>query len=66
MSAEDTQQVFKSTFKVLINKDYRISTDITRYLSALEHVLSKVNFSVTTGIYMLPRNFYLSIGKTAG
>ena len=29
----------------------------------LEHALSKVDFSVVTGIYMLPSNLNLSIGK---
>ena len=32
----------------------------------LEHVLSKVDFSVGMGIYMLPSNLNLSIGKTKG
>ena len=32
----------------------------------LEHVLSKVDFSVGTGIYMLPSNLILNIGKTKG
>ena len=32
----------------------------------LEHVLSKVDFSVGTGIYMLPSNLNLNIGKTKG
>ena len=32
----------------------------------LEHALSKVDFSVDTGIYMLPSNLNLSIGKKKG
>ena len=32
----------------------------------LEHTLSKVDFSVGIGIYMLPSNLNLSIGKTKG
>ena len=32
----------------------------------LEHALSKVDFSVGTGIYMLPSNLTLNIGKTKG
>ena len=32
----------------------------------LEHALSKVDFSVGMGIYMLPSNLNLSIGKTKG
>ena len=30
----------------------------------LEHALSKVDFSVGTGVYMLPSNLNLNIGKT--
>ena len=32
----------------------------------LEHALSKVDFSVGIGIYMLPSNLNLNIGKTKG
>ena len=62
--AVDAQKVFKSTFKVLINEDIEIFIDIKRYQGVLEHALSKVDFSVGAGIYMLPRN--LSIGKKKG
>ena len=64
--AVDAQKVFKSTFKVLINEDYSIGIDIERYQGVLEHALSKVDFSVGIGIYMLPSNLNLSIGKTKG
>ena len=49
-SAVDAQQVFKSMFKALLNKDYSINTDIDRYQSVLGHALSKVDFSVGTRI----------------
>ena len=54
--AVDAQNVFKSTFKELINEDYSIGIDTERYQGMLEHALSKVDFSVGTGIYMLPSN----------
>ena len=54
--AVDAQQVFKGTFKALINEDYSIGMDIERYQGMLEHALSKVDFSVGTGIFMLPSN----------
>ena len=66
VSAVDAQQVFKSTFKPLIDEDYSISNDIQRYQDVLEHALSKVDFSVGIGIYMLPSNLNLSIGSTKG
>ena len=65
-SAVDAQQVFKSTFRALINEDYSIGIDIERYQGVLEHALSKVDFSVGTGIYMLPSDLNLNIGKTKG
>ena len=64
--AVDAQQVFKVTFKALINEDYSIGIDVERYQGVLEHALSKVDFSVGIGIYMLPSNLNLSIGKTKG
>ena len=64
--AVDAQQVFKNTFKALINKDYSIGIDIERYQGVLEHALSKVDLSVGTSIYILPSNLNLSIGRTKG
>ena len=57
--AVDAQQLFKDTFKSLINED--LSIDIEKYQGVLEHALSKVDFSVGTGIYMLPSNLNLNI-----
>ena len=62
----DAQQVFKSTFKALINEDYSIATDIVRYQRVLKHALSKVNFSVGTDIYMLSSNLNLNTVKKRG
>ena len=64
--AVDAQQVFKSMSKALINEDYSIAIDIDRYQGVLEHALSKVDFSVGIGIYMLPSDLNLNIGKTKG
>ena len=64
--AADAQQALKGMFKALINEDYSIGIDIERYQGVLEHALSKVDFSVGIGIYMLPSNLNLSIGKTKG
>ena len=64
--AVDAQQVFKSTFKTLINEDYSMAIDTERYQGVLEHALSKVDFSVGIGIYMLPSDLNLNIGKTKG
>ena len=63
-SAVDAQEVFKSTLKALIDKDYSISNDIPRYQDVVKHALSKVDFSLGIGIYMLPSNLNLSIGST--
>ena len=59
--AVDAQQVFKNTYKALINEDYPIAIDIERNQGVLEHALSKVDFSVGMGIYMLPSNLNLNI-----
>ena len=62
----DAQQAVKGMFKALINEDYSIGINIEKYQGVLEHALSKVGFSVGIGIYMLPSNLDLSIGKTKG
>ena len=62
----DAQQVFKSKFKALINKDYSIATDTEMYQGVLGHALSNVDFSVGMGIYMLPSDLNLNIGKRKG
>ena len=59
----DVQQVFKSTFKALINEDYSIAIDIERYQGVLEHALSKIDFSVGTDICMLPSDLNLNIER---
>ena len=57
--AVDGQQLFKDTFKSLINEG--LSIEIEKYQGVLEHALSKVDFSVGIGIYMLPSNLNLAI-----
>ena len=59
--AVDAQQLFIDTFKSLINED--LSIDIEKYQGVLEHALSKIDFSVGIGIYMLPSNLNIAIGK---
>ena len=43
-----------------------LSNDIEKYQGVLEHALSKVDFSVSIGTYMLPSNLNLAIGKKEG
>ena len=62
--AVDAQKVFKDTFKSLIKGD--LSIDIEKYQRVLEHALSKVDFSIGVGIYMLPSNLNLAIGRKEG
>ena len=50
----------------MINEGYSICIDIKRYQGKLKHALSKVHFSLGIGIYMLPSNLNLDIGKTKG
>ena len=62
--AVDAQQLFKDTFKSLINEG--LSIDIEKYKGVLEHALSKVDFSISIGIYILRSNLNLAIGKKEG
>ena len=40
-----------------------MSIDTEKYQGVLEHALTKVDFSLGIGIYMLPSNLNLNIGK---
>ena len=62
--AVDAQKIFKDTCNDLIKGDLSIITE--KYQGVLQHALSKVNFSVGVGIYMLPINLNLNIGKKEG
>ena len=64
--AVDVQQVFKSTFKAMINEDYSTVIDIERYQGVLEHALSKIDFLVGIDMYVLPRDLNLNIGRARG
>ena len=64
MPAVDARRLFKDTFKSSINED--LSTDIEKYQKMLEHTLSKVDFSLGIGKYILPSNLNLVIGKNEG
>ena len=43
-----------------------MSIDTEKYQEVPEHALSKVDFSVRVGIYMLPSNLNLNIAKKEG
>ena len=62
--AVDAQKIFRDTFNDLIKGDLSIDTE--KYQGVLQHALSKVNFSVVVGIYMLPSNLNLNIRKKEG
>lgn len=62
----NAQQVFQSIFNALINDDSFIKVNIEKYQSVLEHALSKVDYSIGTGIYILPSSLNMSIGKATG
>ena len=65
-NALDAQNIYVNTFEELVKNDYSIASDIAQYQGVLEHAMSKVDFSVGNGIYMLPSNMNLNINKTKG
>ena len=65
-NALDAQNIYINSFEELLKSDYSIADDIARYQGVLEHAMSKVDFSVGGGIYMLPSNTNLNINKTQG
>ena len=65
-NALDVQYIYINSFEELLKNGYSIADDIARYQGVLEHAMSKVDFSVGGGIYMLPSNMNLNINKTQG
>ena len=65
-NALDAQNIYMNSFEELLKSDYSIADDIARYQGVLEHAMSKVDFSVGSGIYMLPSKMNLNINKTQG
>ena len=49
-NALDAQNIYMNSFEELLQSDYSIADDITRYQGVLEHAMSKVDFSVGGGI----------------
>ena len=64
--ALDAQNIDINSFEEILKSDYSIADDIARYQGVLEHAMSRVDFSVGGGIYMLPSNMNLNINKTQG
>ena len=65
-NALDAQNIYMNSFEELLKSDYSIADDIARYQGVFEHAMSKIDFSVGDGIYMLPSNMNLNINKTQG
>ena len=58
--ALDAQQIFISSFEEdLIMKSTQVTDEITRYQDVLDKASSKVDFSVGSGVYMLPHDLRL-------
>ena len=60
-NAFEAQNIYMNSFEELLKSDYPIADDIARYQGVLEHVVSKVDFSVGYGVYILPSNMNLNI-----
>ena len=65
-NAFEVQNIYMNSFEELLKSDYSIADDIARYQGVLEHAMSKLDFSVGSGVYMLPSNINLNISKTQG
>ena len=65
-NAFEAQNIYMNSFEELLKSDYSIADDIARCQGVLEHAMSKVDFSVGGGVYMLPSNMNLNINKTQG
>ena len=65
-NAFEAQNIYMISLEELLKSDYSIADDIARYQGVLEHAMSKVDFSIEGGVYMLPSNINLNINKIQG
>ena len=59
----EAQDVFLNTFESIINRRVDIPEDKQRFQKALQYARSKVVYSIGEGMYMLPSDMNLWIGK---
>ena len=59
----EAQEVFLNTFENIINRRVNIPEDKQRFQKALQYAESKVDYSIGEGMYMLPSDMNLRIGK---
>ena len=67
MSAITAQKAFLKNFENVINHREVIQKDIKRFQNTLSYAVSKVNYSMGEGLYMLPSDMNLDItARTTG
>ena len=59
----EAQEVFMNTIENIINRRVNIPEDKQRFQKALQYARSKVDHSISEGMYMLPSDMNLRIGK---
>ena len=59
----EVQEVFLNTFENIINRRVNIPKDKQRFQKALQYAMSKVDYLISEGMYMLPSDMNLRIGK---
>ena len=57
----EAQEVFLNTFENIINRRVDIPEDKRRFQKALQYARSKVDYSISEGMYMLPSDINLRI-----
>ena len=61
--AIDAQHIFLKSFEELIIKPVETSNEIARFQNVLKYARSKVDFNVAEGVYMIPSDMNLHMGK---
>jgi hypothetical protein len=64
--AFDSQKQFLANVEDSINSEINLPSSIERYQSTLQYARSKVDFVVAIGMYMIPSDMSLYIGKING
>ena len=60
------RQIYIETFDDILHRRVDTAADIIRYQEVLKYARSKIDFAIAAGVYMLPSNMLLRVGKIEG
>ena len=63
LDSPTSRQIYLDSFEELLHRSVDLSEDVSRYQKVLKYARSKVDFAIAEGVYMLPSNMQLHVGR---